>query len=131
VLRESASFPRAMRFAGWFLACTTVLYPVDVALERQARHEFAQSETALDASAGGMRFDLSSMAIRCSAIRWAGAWAGMLSVWWLVCAMPLTLSYRRRGAALARSSMFVLAGVAAGVMIVLGTLLTEATVRGS
>jgi hypothetical protein len=113
---------------GWVLAGLMLLYPVDTFLAMRAtREQFAAGRAAREAQApsSGIQFDLRTPPLHCGPLGWAGAWAFMIGVVWVLVAGGLSLYYRLTKKAIARSSRRAFLVVAAGVATVVGTLILE------
>src|SRR5512134_3258217 len=123
--RHAAEFPRAARIAGWVVSILMLGYAVDELVAG-----LAQRQGAASSAAGGMQFDLRYMAIRESLLRWAGAWAWLIGVVWIVAAAVQWRRYGREGRTLARDSKATLAAVACGILLVCGVLAFETLAFG-
>lgn len=118
---DAAAFPKPMVIAGWMLAGTMLLYPIEaVPAWLEARRALEAASTPVIAPTGGLQFDLRTAIIHCGPVGWAGSVAAFLGVAWVAIAGGLWLYHRSRGYTLVRSSKTALAAVLAGVVVVFG-----------
>ena len=74
----------------------------------------------------GTQFDLRSFTTRESLLSWAGAWASLIGLVWLICAVVQRRRYGREGRELGVRSMRASIAVACGLVFVCGVLAFEA-----
>src|SRR5437870_1120874 len=120
---EPASFPTAMRRAGWVLASLMALYPIDAFVEERAMRQLIAAERAAhppQPASSGMQFELRTSTIHCGPLGWLGSWAFILGAVWVLVAGSLWLHYRLTARRLDTASRRAFAAVSIVVTTVLG-----------
>jgi hypothetical protein len=120
----SPSLSKGVRRAGWVLAITMLLYPVDMAHSWWVLRPFRAAEPPAVATSG-MQFELRSMAIHCGPVGWVGAWAWLFGLVWLAVSGALCLARHRSDGRMEPSTRRVLLSVAASLCLVLACMAAE------
>jgi hypothetical protein len=125
---HTVEFPRSARVTAWV---ASLLMLVFAAGELEGSHaqlqELVRRYVGLHAVSGGgvVQFDLRSMTIEESLLGWAGSWATLIGLVWLICAVIQRRRYNRDGRELGSRSKVALMAVACGLVLVFGVLAFE------